>query len=341
MANTRFENALSRTPQSTPPIWMMRQAGRYHHHYQNLRKDHSFEDLCKKPDLAAEVAMGPINDFDFDVAILFSDILFPLEALGMGLSYGDKGPKFERHLDANLLKEMAPMDEALAKLSFQKEAVQATRDRLPLDKSLIGFVGGPWTLFTFAVEGTHKGSLVPTKQSLPLYPAFSETMMPLLEGNIAMQLEGGAEVVMIFDTAAGDLDPSLYRQIIIPQIERLVKRFPKRIGYYAKNITHAHLRNDVFQEDQLCGIGIDHRFDLPEILRRRRVGFVQGNFDQLLLCLEQDEFKKHLQRYLQPLQEMSNEERAGWVCGLGHGVVPWVKEDNVKCFVDQVREVFR
>lgn len=341
MANTRFENALKRIPQNIPPIWMMRQAGRYHNHYQNLRKDYTFEQLCKEPDLAAEVAMGPIQDFDFDVAILFSDILYPLEALGMGLSYGDGGPQFEYLLDAGNIKNLKSKDEALSQLEFQRRAVEATRKRLPSEKSLIGFVGGIWTLFTFAVEGTHKGSLVKTKQALPLFQKFSETMLPLIEANIAMQIEGGAEVVMVFDTAAGDLDPFLYKEILVPQIEYLVQRFPKRIGYYAKNITHAHLRNEIFQDEQLAGIGIDHRFDLPELLKRRRTGFVQGNFDQLMLCMEPEEFRRHFEKYSARLLDLSPEERAGWVCALGHGVVPWAKEENVKYFVDTIREKFQ
>src|SRR6476620_8382778 len=91
--NLRFQNALARTPQATPPIWLMRQAGRYHRHYQNLRRQFSFMDLCKQPELAAQVALGPVLDFDFDAAILFSDLLFPLEALGMGLEYSDAGPQ--------------------------------------------------------------------------------------------------------------------------------------------------------------------------------------------------------------------------------------------------------
>src|SRR6476619_1299189 len=93
IGNARFQNALARKPQGTPPIWFMRQAGRYHRHYQALRAKHSFMELCKVPELASEVALGPILDFDFDVAILFSDLLFPLEGLGMGLSYDDGGPK--------------------------------------------------------------------------------------------------------------------------------------------------------------------------------------------------------------------------------------------------------
>src|SRR6266849_1887954 len=101
IGSLRFQNALARQPQPTPPIWLMRQAGRYHRHYQNLRRQHSFIDLCKQPELAAAVALGPVLDFDFDAAILFSDLLFPLEALGMGLQYTDRGPELSWRLDPN------------------------------------------------------------------------------------------------------------------------------------------------------------------------------------------------------------------------------------------------
>ena len=93
IGSARFQDALARRPQATPPIWLMRQAGRYHRHYQALRQKYSFMDLCKQPGLAAEVALGPVMDFGFDAAILFSDLLFPLEALGMGLEYTDHGPE--------------------------------------------------------------------------------------------------------------------------------------------------------------------------------------------------------------------------------------------------------
>src|SRR4026207_660029 len=93
VGSARFRNALAHQPQATPPIWLMRQAGRYHRHYQDLRRQHSFMDLCKRPELAAEVALGPVLDFDFAAAILFRDLLFPLEALGMGLQYTDRGPE--------------------------------------------------------------------------------------------------------------------------------------------------------------------------------------------------------------------------------------------------------
>src|SRR5207237_2297385 len=202
IGNERFQNALALRPQRTPPIWMMRQAGRYHHHYQLLRRKYSFVDLCKQPELAAEVALGPVLDFDFDAAILFSDLLFPLEALGMGLDYTDGGPQLEWKLDQKTLSRLRPIEEAWPQLSFQGEAVRATRARLPQDRSLIGFVGGPWTLFVYAVEGSHKGSLAKSKQLLSLFPRFCDMITPLLSRAIESQLNNGAELVMVFDTAA-------------------------------------------------------------------------------------------------------------------------------------------
>src|SRR6266545_2901279 len=214
IGSPRFQNALARRAQRTPPIWLMRQAGRYHHHYQSLRQKYSFMDLCKRAELAAEVALGPVLDFDFDAAILFSDLLFPLEALGMGLEYTDRGPQLGWNLNATTISQLRPLEEAWPNLLFQGEAVSATRHRLPPDRSLIGFVGGPWTLFVYAVEGSHKGSLVESKKLLPLFSRFCETVVPLLARNIELQLNSGAEVVMIFDTAAGELAPQNYESEI-------------------------------------------------------------------------------------------------------------------------------
>ncbi|MGE0526577.1 MAG: uroporphyrinogen decarboxylase family protein, partial [Bdellovibrionales bacterium] len=166
--NQRFQNALQGIPQPIPPIWFMRQAGRYHRHYQAMRQKHSFIELCKDPNLAAEVALGPVQDFDFDVSILFSDLLFPLEALGMGLTY-DPSPKLGWRLNSETLQRLRPWSEAIEDLVFQRAALESTRRVLPKDKSLIGFVGGPWTLFTYAVEGEHKGNLLEAKTRLPLY----------------------------------------------------------------------------------------------------------------------------------------------------------------------------
>ncbi|MDX1582348.1 MAG: uroporphyrinogen decarboxylase family protein, partial [Thermoanaerobaculia bacterium] len=214
MPSEKFQNALNRIPQPVPPVWFMRQAGRYHRHYQELRKKHSFMELCKEPELAAEVAFGPVDDFDFDVSILFSDLLFPLQALGLSLEYGDSGPQLDPKLDQSELKKLRSIDDALPHLEFQREAMKKTRERIPDDKSVIGFVGGPWTLFVYAVEGSHKGNLIDVKTATDLYRAFSDQLVPLLIENIRLQLDGGAEIVMIFDTAAGEVSPAWFHHWI-------------------------------------------------------------------------------------------------------------------------------
>jgi len=337
--NARFQNALKGIAQNTPPIWFMRQAGRYHQHYQKLRQAHSFMDLCKKPALACEVALGPIEDFDFDVAILFSDLLFPLEAMGMGLSY-DPAPKLGMVLDDNNVQRLRSPEKAIHDLHFQKEAMAATRKALPQDKSLIGFVGGPWTLFAYAVEGEHKGHLLNAKTRLPLYERFCETLIPLLIANIQLQLEGGAEVVMIFDTAAGELSPLIFDSMVKKHLLALVKRFPGKLGYYSKGTTPAHIAS-LRGVTAFAGFGVDHRWDLAAELKTHAHGFLQGNFDQALLFLKPEEFKHALENYAEGFQNLSSVQRRAWVCGLGHGVLPATPEDNVRHFVKYMREVFR
>ena len=358
IGHARLHNALARRPQSTPPIWLMRQAGRYHKHYQALREKYSFMDLCKRPELAAEVALGPVLDFDFDAAILFSDLLFPLEALGMGLEYTDRGPQLEWRLNEQTISQLRSVEEAWPHLLFQGDAVRATRERLPSSRSLIGFAGGPWTLFAYAVEGSHKGSLIESKKLIALFPRFCEVMVPLLARSIELQLNSGAELVMIFDTAAGELSPNVFKAEIVPQLRVLTEKvsfeslskeprsgevlhriptglFPEAsIGYYSKGTQPAHLRHALFT-DGFAGIGVDHRWDLREAFDLFPKGFVQGNFDQALLLCEPAELKRQLRGYLEPLV---NHSRAGWVCGLGHGVLPDTPEDNVKLFVDTIRE---
>lgn len=336
--NQRFQNALKGLSQPIPPVWFMRQAGRYHKHYQALRREHSFMDLCKVPTLAAEVAMGPIRDFDFDVAILFSDLLFPLEALGLGLTY-EPGPKLGWHLTEERLKDLRSQQDALGDLQFQNEAMKLTRKVLPSDKSLIGFVGGPWTLFTYAVEGEHKGSLQNAKTQWRLYNKFCERLIPLLQANIQLQLDGGAEVVMVFDTAAGELSPALFKQNLEPHLRQLAERFPGKLGYYSKGTTPAHLTS-IKTCTSFAGFGIDHRFDIAEELKTHRHGFLQGNFDQALLFSSPQDFEKQLDLYLSELRLLTPEQRRHWVCGLGHGVLPATPEENVRRFVKRVREVF-
>jgi uroporphyrinogen decarboxylase len=202
---------------------------------------------------------------------------------------------------------------------------------------LIGFVGGPWTLFVYAVEGTHKGSLADAKKLLPLFPRFCEWIVPLLRRSIESQLENGAEVVMIFDTAAGELSSDLFRAVVVPQLSSLTAGVARpRLGYYSKGTQPAHLRDAIFANGSLSGIGVDHRWNLCEAFDLFPKGFVQGNFDQALLLADANDLRRYLNQYLQPL---AGHEWPGWICGLGHGVLPNTPERNVRLFVDTIREV--
>jgi uroporphyrinogen decarboxylase len=256
----------------------------------------------------------------------------------MGLEYTERGPRLGWHLNQQTVSQLRSIETAWPHLLFQGEAMRATREVLPDDRSLIGFVGGPWTLFVYAVEGSHSGSLVESKKLLSLFPRFCEKIVPLLARNIELQLDAGAEVVMIFDTAAGELSPEIFKTEVAPQLESLTAKDGPRIGYYSKGTQAAHLRSPLFLEGKLAGIGIDSRWSLNEAFDLFPHGFVQGNFDQALLLMESDDLRRHLGRYLTPLSE---QDTSGWICGLGHGVLPGTPEDNVKLFVDTVREVMQ
>lgn len=338
--NEKFGNALNLIPQAVPPIWFMRQAGRYHSHYRKLKETYSFMDLCKQPELAAEVALGPVKEFGFDVSILFSDLLFPLEALGMGLTY-DPGPKLSFSLTSeNDLKRLKSPEEAIEGLKFQKEAVIRTREVLPKDVSLIGFVGGPFTLMTYASIGKHDGNLSFIKTNQNFVDKFYATLLPLLKQNIELQLQGGAEVVMIFDTAAGMLDPYNFNRYVTEPISEFAKMFPKQIGYYAKNSTEEHAKQ-IHEINNLAGFGVDHRFSIQDTLKTfGGKGFIQGNFDQELLFADPTTLKQKIREYLLPIKDLDSEERKGWVAGLGHGVLQFTPETSIHLLIDETRKVF-
>lgn len=334
-----FQRALAGEPQRVPPIWLMRQAGRYHQPYQALRKQHRFEDLCRVPALAAEVAMGPVRDFDFDAAILFSDLLFPLEALGMSLSYDDGPPKLDGPLDRDRIAAFRPLDDAARRLQFQADAVAATRAQLPRAKGLIGFVGGPWTLFVYAMEGSHAGAMRIAKSSWQLYRDFAARMTPVLRTCIATQLEAGADVVMILDTAAGELPPSYFHGEVVPDLAGLAAAFPGRVGYYAKAAHPAHFAG-AMTAAPWAGIGVDSRWEMAALLAGTRRGFVQGNFDPAWLFLPEADLASALSRFLEPIAALDPHQRRGWICGLGHGVLPGTPESAVRTFVATVRKAF-
>ena len=233
--NKKFSNAINNIPQSTPPIWFMRQAGRYHSHYQSLRKKYSFVELCKTPNLAAEVAMGPINDFDYDVAILFSDILFPLESLGLKLDYAP-GPVFDRFLEEDdIIKTPNELD-VIHRYNFQAEALRLTRASLSEEKSLVGFVGGPWTLLSYGLGIKDEEKIVNVDENLFFEKALYDVLIPMLRSIIKMQLDNNAEIVYLFDTNAKQLEQNYFTDKYIVELKHnIFSEYPNKIAYFCKN----------------------------------------------------------------------------------------------------------
>lgn len=340
--NDRTKNANGSTQ---VPVWFMRQAGRYHSHYQNIKKDSDFMTMCKNPQMACEITMGPINDFNFDAAILFSDLLFPLEQLGMGLIY-DPGPKLGFRLetldDVKKCKILAPGREYF---NFQKEATVLLRKELPQSKSLLGFVGAPWTLYTYAVEGSHAGNLTSSKKGFydGRWSAFCDLLFPELIAEMTVQAEGGADAVCLFDTAVGELTFVDFKEFILPMLRKVTSAFKKvhpnvKIVYYSK-LTHMNYLKEI-QDDNIDVLGVDWRMDLTSALKELSNDYmIQGNFDPSYLHYDWPLVEQKLAQFYKPLKE-SNVDLSRWICGLGHGVLQQTPEDNVRKTVKYIHDNF-
>jgi len=347
MTNQRFSDALQKKNDGRPPVWFMRQAGRYHPHYQALRQAHTFMDLCKKPEIAAEAAMGPIEAYDFDAAILFSDLLFPLEAMGMDLFY-KPGPRFTWLCEDNA--SMAKLEggaERARHMGFQAEAVTQTRKRLPDDKSLIGFVGGPATLFCYAVAGHFKEKKDASLKAMAdgRYDVFVDKVSSLLVENICLQAQAGAGAMAILDTSAGLFGLDIFKEKLLPGLKQIMEMTKERLGadyplvYYAKEVGPDYWT--ALADTPVDCIGVDWHHDLAEVLTNFGDRFaIQGNMDPHWLCLPREEFAPLLEGYFENILKLPAEKRRGWVSGLGHGMVPQAKPENVDLFMKRFRELF-
>jgi uroporphyrinogen decarboxylase len=341
-----FQKTIRRENTGRPPVWFMRQAGRYHSHYQKLRAQHSFIDLCKRPELACEVTMGPIRDFDFDAAILFSDLLFPLEVMGTGLRY-DPGPKLDHHLkDLKDLKKLHGGKSLVSELTFQADAMKLIRKELSAEKGLLGFVGGPLTLFCYAVDGSHSGGLESSRAGLRdgRFEGFSALLLDLLAENMALQARSGADTVAVLDTCAGEFDAETYREIAVPVLSELLKKFEALcpnfpITYYSKGSGPEHWK--ALRDLPIACLGIDWNHNIAEVLDRWSDQWaIQGNVDPSWLFLETDDLESRLRKVFNEAKALPQEKRRGWVSGLGHGVLPKTPEAHVHLFLRLQKEIF-
>jgi uroporphyrinogen decarboxylase len=220
------------------------------------------------------------------------------------------------------------------------------RAELSSEKGLLGFVGGPLTLYCYAVEGTHSGALESARAGFDdgRFEAFAEKLLEFLPENMALQARAGADTVAILDTCAGEFSPELYRSRVLPILQTLFKRFSVLcpdvpISYYSKGSGPAHWETLV--DTPVAYLGIDWNHDLAKVLERWSERFaIQGNIDPHWLFLETPELERRLREVFGRVKALPREMRRGWICGLGHGVLPQTPENHVKLFVKLQREVF-
>ena len=320
----KFENALLRRENQCPPIWMMRQAGRYQSSYMAMKQDWSFEQMCKLPRLASDVAMLPIDEFDFDVAILFSDILFHLEGLGLPLKF-NPGPKFEWNLDEDNWVNHKDIGKAIDFLNFQSNAIIQTRERLKPNKSLVGFVGGPWTILNYAIGDKQISNDFRHKY-------LKNVIVPLLKESIKKQIEAGADCVMIFDSGLSNINKSYFDKEYSVLLKQLAD--VGNTAYYSRTLPYNSLNKVI--DLNFAGIGIDSTIDLNKTLKKVNTGFVQGNFDETLLLQDNETILRYeIKKWLDTI-----EDTTGWVCGLGHGILKTTPPKNVQLFIQTVRNYY-
>ncbi|MFM7469561.1 MAG: uroporphyrinogen decarboxylase [Vampirovibrionales bacterium] len=334
-----------------PPVWLMRQAGRYLPEYQAVRQGSDFLTMCKRPELAMEITMQPIRRYGMDGSIVFSDILIPLEAMGMSLQFIEsKGPVFQHPIRTpEALKTLRPFvaEEACA---FLGETLQGLRESLPKDTTLLGFAGAPWTLASYAIEGESIKQGRYLKHWVYNYPealhALLLSLSDMLVDYLSYQVQAGAEALQVFDSWGGMMPPAVYQQFIAPYQTRVIQGVKARHPEVPVLLFVKHSRGLLpsMAMTGADGLSLDELTTLTQadaILSQhpdpqKRQGVLQGNLDPLLLATaERPSLVAEATRAM--LDTMQALPRA-YVANLGHGVLPFTPVENVQAFVETVQQ---
>ena len=340
MENSRFLKACRRETTDATPIWLMRQAGRYMEEYRALRQTYGILDIIKTPELACEVTMQPINAFDFDAAIIFADILPPLEGMGLELEFiKGEGPVIHNPIrsqaDVEKLRVLPPEET----LSFTLEAIKLVRKELDSRGiPLIGFSGAPFTLASYAVEGGSSKNRIHLKSMMMgNQKTWHELMSKLSEvagQYLLAQAQAGAQVLQLFDSWVGELNPEDYRQYVMPYSQKTIeiaKQGNVPIIHFGTN-TNGML--ELIRDAGGDVIGVDWRIRLDDAWQRLGEGVaIQGNLDPVALFAPWESLKERAQQVLDQANGQS-----GHIFNLGHGILPKTPVDNVKRLVDFVHE---
>ncbi|OQK15283.1 uroporphyrinogen decarboxylase [Methyloprofundus sedimenti] len=345
LKNDRFIKALLKQPVDKTPVWMMRQAGRYLPEYREIRAQAgSFMNLCTNPELACEVTLQPLERFDFDAAILFSDILTIPDAMGLGLYFTEgEGPRFENPVRTAADIEKLPIPDPEIELKYVVDAVRLIRKNLQGRVPLIGFSGSPWTLATYMVEGGSSKTFSRVKGLMFEQPNLMHKMLDKLAQSVAVylnaQIAAGAQAVMLFDTWGGALGTEEYLEFSLhyaQQVRSLLNTtqngqqiptilFTKGGGQWL----------EAMAETGYDTLGLDWQTDMH--LARARVGdrvALQGNMDPITLYANPEVIKSKVATILEKYGKGS-----GHVFNLGHGILPDINPAHVKAMVDAVHDL--
>jgi uroporphyrinogen decarboxylase len=334
----RLLDACARRPVDATPIWLMRQAGRYLPEYRAIREKLSFVEMCKRPEVAVEVTLQPLRRFALDAAIVFADILLPLEGMGIGFAFSDgDGPVIERTVRSAADLEGVRAGDPEADTPYVLEALRLARRELEgSGAALIGFAGAPFTLASYVVEGGHSRNYVEVKTLMYREPQTFARLMELLADTVARyllaQIEAGAQVVQLFDSWVGCLSPYDYERFVLPHSRGVLERVS---GHGAPVIHFANGAAAMLPLVRQAGgdaVGVDWRIDLDRAWDELGADVaIQGNLDPVSLLGPADEA---VARAHDVLARAGG--RPGHVFNLGHGILPATPPDTVARLVDAV-----
>jgi uroporphyrinogen decarboxylase len=339
-----FLRACRRLPVERTPIWMMRQAGRYLPQYRAVRARVSFLELCKTPELACEVTLQPIDEFGFDAAILFSDILIPLEAMGLDLEFTPApiiGNPVRTAADIDRLVVPDPTEA----VPFVMDAVRTIRAGLAGRVPLIGFAGAPFTLATYAVEGKGSKSYEHTKALMfgdsTAAHALLDKLARCQASYLEAQVAAGAEAVQLFDSWAGILSPRDFREFALRYARQVIDTLRASPTWRDGGVPIIYFVNgcapylDDYASSGADVLGIDWRIDLDTARARLGTGVaVQGNMDPTCLFAPPDVLRERVAEVL-----AAAGDAPGHIFNTGHGVLPPTDPERVRLMVDTVREL--
>jgi len=326
-------------PTSRPPVWMMRQAGRYLPEYRALRQKHTFKQMMSTPDLATEVTLQPIRRFGMDAAILFSDILVIPESLGCKFDFIEtKGPVFDHPIRTNQDILNLNSDHSAQNISYVQQAITQLRPQLDtLNTPLIGFAGAPFTVASYMIEGGGSPTLKHTKYMMTNQPQVLHHLLDKITETtinyLNAQIENGVAALQLFDTWAGLLSWNDFKTVAFPYLKTIIDSLnnPNNIPItiFCKN-TAAYL--DLLPHTGCNVISVDWTVNLPQLLKSNRSFAVQGNFDPYWLHAPLPLIKDKIEFLLTETRQCS-----GYIFNLGHGLMPDINPDAVKCVVDTIK----